>query len=111
MSDKFIVITEENFEEVLESNKLLLIDFWATWCNPCRLLLPIMEEFATENEGKITVGKVNVDEAVVLAERFNIMTIPTVLLFVNGELKDKFTGYRQKNQISAFVEKYCANAL
>ncbi|NCA67913.1 MAG: thioredoxin [Clostridia bacterium] len=105
MSDKFVVMNEKNFDEMLESNKYLLVDFWATWCNPCKMLLPIMEEFATDNAGIVTVGKVNVDDSVNLAQRFGVMTIPTVLFFVNGQLKDKFVGFRQKAQISAFVEK------
>ncbi len=108
MSDKFVVINEDNFEEILKANKYLLVDFWATWCNPCRMLLPIMEEFAKENEGVVTVGKVNVDDSVNLAQRYGIMTIPTVLLFVDGELKDKFVGFRQKVQIAAFVQKHRA---
>ncbi len=101
---EFLVINESNFEETIKANKYVLVDFWATWCNPCRMLLPIMEAFAKDNEG-IVVGKINIDESAYLAEKFGVMTIPTVILFVDGEPKDKFVGFRQKAQISAFVEK------
>ncbi len=106
MSNKFIVINEDNFEDALESHRYLLVDFWAPWCNPCRMLLPIMEEYAAENSDAITVGKVNIDDSPNFAERFGVMTIPTVMLFVNGEQTDKFIGLRQKSQIAAFVDKY-----
>jgi thioredoxin 1 len=105
MSDIFLIINDDNFEETLASNKCLLVDFWATWCNPCRMLLPIMEEYASENADVVKVGKVNVDDSPNLAQRFGVMTIPTVILFVDGEMKDKFIGFRQKAQITAFVDK------
>ena len=77
--------TTENFEtEVLGSDVPVLVDFWATWCMPCRMLAPVIEEIASENEGKIKVGKVNVDENPDLARKYRVMSIPTVLVFKNG---------------------------
>ena len=79
--------TTDNFEtEVLGSDVPVLVDFWATWCMPCRMLAPVIEEIASENEGKIKVGKVNVDENPDLARKYRVMSIPTVLVFKNGEL-------------------------
>lgn len=81
-----IIITEENFEnEVLNSDKPVLVDFWAQWCGPCRMLGPIIEEIANDYEGKVKVGKVNVDEQPNLASKYGIASIPTVIVFKNGK--------------------------
>ena len=99
-----IVLTKENFEaEVLQSAKPVLVDFWATWCGPCRMLAPIIEELATEYEGKAVVGKVNIDEQPELAEVFQIQSIPTVLVFKNGQLADMAVGYRPKEQLAQML--------
>ena len=80
-----LVITNDNFEkEVLKADKPAIIDFWAPWCGPCRMMGPIIEKFAEEFDGKYIVGKVNVDEEDELASRFNIMSIPTIKVFKNG---------------------------
>ncbi len=95
-----IILTEANFEEeVLKSNLPVLVDFWATWCGPCMMLAPTVEEIAKEYEGKIKVGKVNVDEAVELAKKYGIMSIPTLIMFKNGEVSDKVIGFVPKEQI------------
>ncbi|MDD4688927.1 MAG: thioredoxin [Eubacteriales bacterium] len=95
-----ITVTKDNFEkEVLKSNIPVLVDFWATWCGPCQMLAPVVEEIANEYVGKIKVGKVNVDEEGELALQFNIMSIPTLLLFKDGEIAGKSLGYRNKSEI------------
>ena len=100
-----ITITNKNFDqEVLASDKPVLVDFWATWCGPCRMLAPIVEEIA-ESRSDIKVGKVTVDEEGELAVRFGISSIPTVMVFKNGELTAQAIGYRPRAEIEALLEK------
>lgn len=95
-----ITITKENFEqEVLKSNIPVLVDFWATWCGPCMMLSPIIEEISKEYDGKIKVGKINTDEQEELAAQFGIVAIPTLLLFKEGKVVNKMSGYRAKDEI------------
>ena len=97
-----IVLTSENFEaEVLSAKQTVLVDFWATWCGPCRMIAPEIEAIAAE--GKVKVGKINVDEQAQLANRYGIESIPTVLIFKDGKLVERAVGYRKKEQLEALL--------
>ncbi len=96
-----ITITKDNFEsEVKNSDLPVLVDFWATWCGPCKMIAPVIEEIAEEFAGKVKVGKVNVDEEMPLAEEFGISSVPTLMLFKNGQAVDKMVGLRSKAEIA-----------
>jgi len=98
-------ITNENFEKLVqESDKPVMLDFWAAWCGPCRMIAPIVEEISTEYEGKAIVGKVDVDNNQELAVKFGIRNIPTVLFFKNGEVVDKHSGAAQKPAFTAKLD-------
>lgn len=104
MSD-YITLNQQNFDEIM-SKGVVLVDFWATWCGPCKMMAPNVEEIATEYKGKVTVGKVDVDECQELATRFGIMSIPTLIVFKDGEKKEVLVGYRLKMQIAQVLDKY-----
>lgn len=100
-----ITLTSENFkDEVLDSDKPVLVDFWATWCGPCKMIAPIVEEIAKEYEGKVKVGKINVDQQPELASAFNIVSIPTIMIFKNGKIENMVVGYKTKEQLVALLK-------
>ncbi len=95
-----IKLTKQNFEnEVIQSEIPVLVDFWATWCGPCRMVAPVIAEIATEADGKFKVGKVNVDEEPDLAALFQIMSIPTLMVFKNGKPVSTAVGFRPKAEL------------
>ncbi len=102
-----IVITEQNFEqEVLQSTLPVMIDFWAVWCGPCKVLSPIVDELAKDYEGKIKVGKINVDENGQLAMRYNVMSIPTLKFFKNGKVVGEMIGAAPKQIVETELKKH-----
>ncbi len=100
-----LVLNDNNFNEVIKSG-VTLVDFWATWCGPCKMLAPTIEELSKDYDGKCTIAKVDVDECPELARSFGIMSIPTVIIFKDGEIVDKMIGYRLKREFVEVLEKY-----
>ncbi len=100
-------INEQNYDELVsKSNQVVLLDFWAQWCGPCRAISPIIEELSTEFDGKAVVGKVDVDSNQDIANNFKIRSIPTILFIKNGEVVDRFVGATTKNVLKDKLEKY-----
>ncbi len=101
-----IKITQDNFEaEVLQSDKPVLLDFWATWCGPCKMIAPVIAEIAAEVEGRAKVGKVNVDEEPELAAAFQINSIPTLVVMKGGKAVNTAVGFKPKDQIIAMLDE------
>lgn len=102
-SDAVLEFTDDNFDtEVLQSESAVLVDFWAPWCGPCRQIAPVIEELAKENPG-VKIGKVNIDDNPGAAERFGVNSIPTLMVFRNGQVSDSFVGVRPKTQLQAAI--------
>lgn len=105
-SNKIVELTKNNFEQIVtSSDKPVLVDFWATWCGPCRAVAPVMEQLADEYEGKAVIGKVNVDDENEISAKFRIMSIPTIMLFKGGQIVDKIVGSRPKADFENLLNK------
>ncbi|NSL17189.1 thioredoxin [Tatlockia micdadei] len=105
MSANIKTITDSNFEqEVLNSGKPVLVDFWAEWCGPCRALTPILEEVAANHSENVVFAKINIDENPQIPSKYGVMSIPTLILFKNGQVEAVKMGLLSKSQLSAFVE-------
>ena len=105
MSDKTLEFTSDNFEsDVINSDKPVLVDFWAEWCGPCKQISPILEEIASNEDNKITIAKINIDENPRIATDYGIRSIPTMLLFNNGELKDTKVGALPKQELNDWIK-------
>ncbi|KTD64180.1 thioredoxin [Legionella shakespearei] len=107
MSDNIKTVTDASFDQdVINSNKPVLVDFWAEWCGPCRALTPILEEVAATHGQAVTFAKVNIDENPQAPAKFGVMSIPTLILFKNGQVEAVKMGLLSKSQLSAFVESH-----
>lgn len=105
-SENIINLSVSDFDDVVGNSEVpVMVDFWATWCGPCRMVLPVMDELAEEYNGKAKICKVNVDEEGELAVKFGVMTIPTILVFKNGEIVDKVIGAYPKNHFENMLKK------
>ncbi|MCI6967315.1 thioredoxin [bacterium] len=105
-SERVLHVTEAGFDaEVLGSKELVLVDFWASWCGPCRMIAPVLDELAEEYAGRVKICKVNVDEEPALAQRYKIMSIPAVFLFRGGEVVEKMVGARPKQAFADAIEE------
>ena len=108
-SANITTITQENFKpEVLQSAQPFLVDFWAEWCGPCKMLSPILDELAQEYDGRIRIGKVNIDEHQELAAQYGIRSIPTLLLFQQGQVAEQLVGLRSKRDLKAAFDRVAA---
>lgn len=106
MNDFIVTITKESFEDVINSDKVVLVDFWATWCGPCRMMSPVVDELAKVNAGKVTVAKADVDECEEIAIKLGIVSVPTLKLFVDGKEVESFSGVRPQSKIQEIIDKY-----
>ena len=106
MSENITELNEENFaSEVLESQDLVMVDFWATWCGPCRMLTPVVEQIAGEQRPGVKVCKLNIDDAQAIAAKYGIASVPTILFFKGGEVKDSLSGMQSKNRLNSKLEE------
>ncbi len=109
MSGNYLTATDRNFKaEILESDKVALVDFWAAWCGPCKMLGPVIEELSGDYEGKAVIAKLNVDENPATAAQYGIRSIPSLLLFKNGQVVEQMLGALPKNQIAKKIDEHIA---
>ena len=105
MSDKMVYLTDDSFEaEVLKSEQPVLVDYWAEWCGPCKMIAPILDEISTEYEGRLKVAKLNIDDNPATPPKYGSRGIPTLMLFKNGEVEATQVGALSKSQLTAFID-------
>lgn len=106
LNGQVVHLTDSNFDQIISRNSLVLVDFYADWCMPCRMMAPIVEELAEELAGKVLVGKINVDENPDTADRFQVFSIPTLVIIKSGREVDRIVGFVPKSQVEARLKKY-----
>ena len=106
-----LILNDSNFAQAVQKYPLLVVDFWAPWCGPCRILSPIIEQLAKEFGGKVIFGKLNVDENLRVASEFRIQSIPAVAIFKNGQIVDGFVGAASKSQIQSKISQYIGTGI
>jgi len=104
-----IILNDNNFSTTIANNELIVVDFWATWCGPCRMVGPVIEELAAQYSGKVTFGKMNVDENQTVSSSFGIMSIPTIIIFNHGKEVERSVGAYPKAHIEAMIKRYLAS--
>lgn len=105
-SEKVLTLTKDNFQgDVIDAGTPVLVDFWAPWCSPCRMIAPIVDELAADFDGKVKVGKVNVDDNREIAVEYGVMSIPTLIIFKEGKAVERVVGYKSKNELAGLLEK------
>jgi thioredoxin 1 len=108
-SPKIVNLTQENFAaEVLQSSSPVLVDFWAEWCGPCKMIAPVLDELADEYDGKVRIGKVNIDQHQGIAAEYGVRAIPTLLLFSKGQVTEQMVGLRSKRDLKASFDRVAA---
>lgn len=109
MANNIVELSDQNFKsEVIESAQPVLVDFWAPWCGPCRMIAPLVEQLASENAASLKVGKVNIDESPNIAASLGINSIPTLMIFKNGQVVDRFVGVQPKTRLQNAIEEAVA---
>jgi len=107
MSEKIVTLSDATFDEHVKSSDVpILVDFWAEWCGPCKMISPVLEEIAEENAGKLQIGKLNIDDNLDVTRRFDVMSIPTLILFKDGEPQVRLIGAKPKGQLLEEISQY-----